>query len=100
MLLSSSHSRKYLLRCDVRHMHSTSSGLLSARSSNESVLQAEERAMSRRFVNLTMGLMCITLGVVVGGAFLFDVITGQLAHEKTLSQAVPVHQETTIGRPG
>ena len=56
--------------------------------------------MSRRFVNLTMGLMCITPGVIVGGAFFFDVITGQLAHEKTLSQAVPVHQETTVGRPG
>jgi hypothetical protein len=56
--------------------------------------------MSRRFVNLTMGLMCITPGVIVGGAFLFDVITGQLAHEKTLSQAVPVHQEITVGRPG
>jgi hypothetical protein len=56
--------------------------------------------MSRRFVNLTMGLMCIAPGVLVGGEFLFDVITGQLAHEKTLSQAVPVHQETTVGRRG
>src|SRR3954468_13472884 len=100
MLLSSSHSRKYILWCDVRHMHSWSSGLLSAQSSTENVLQAEERTMSRRFVNLTMGLMCITPGVIVGGAFLFDVITGQLAHEKTLSQAVPVHQEITVGRPG
>src|SRR3954451_582980 len=100
MLLSSSHSRKYILWCDVRHMHSKSSGLLSARSSNESLLQTEERSMSRRFVNLTMGLMCISPGVVVGGAFLFDVITGHLAHEKTFSQAVPVHQETTVGRRG
>jgi hypothetical protein len=56
--------------------------------------------MSRRFVNLTMGLMCITPGVIVGGAFLFDFITGQLAHEKTLTQAVPAHQETTVGRRG
>src|SRR3982751_6554414 len=100
MLLSSSHSRKYILWCDARHMHSTSSDLLSARPSNDSVLEAEERTMSRRFVNLTMGLMCIAPGVLVGAAFLFDVITGQLGHEKDLSQAVPVHQETIVGRPG
>jgi hypothetical protein len=47
-----------------------------------------------------MGLMCITPAVIVGGAFLFDVITEQLARDETLSQAVPVHQATTVGQAG
>ena len=56
--------------------------------------------MSRRFVNLTMGLMCIAPGVLVGAAFLFDIITGQASNGAALLQADPMHQGTSIGRPG
>jgi hypothetical protein len=47
-----------------------------------------------------MGLMCIAPGVLVGAAFLFDVITGQTSNGAALIQANPMHQETTVGRAG
>ena len=56
--------------------------------------------MSRRFVNITMGLMCIAPGVILGAAFLFDLLTGHVSSGAALIHANPMHQETTVGRAG
>ena len=56
--------------------------------------------MSRRFVNVTMGLMCIAPGVIIGAALLFDLITAQSHKGAALIQAHPMHQATTAGRAG
>jgi hypothetical protein len=56
--------------------------------------------MTRRFVNVTMGLMCIAPGVIIGAALLFDLITGKSPDGAALIQALPLHQATTAGRAG
>jgi hypothetical protein len=56
--------------------------------------------MSRRFVNVTMGLMCIAPGLIIGAALLFDLITAHSRNGAALIQANPMQQATTVGSAG